>query len=84
MVGTIQGPILRIYTHVNFEIGPMSVFRHHNIYVGKSYVRIRELWCHPSLFLRYVHDGYRTMGPSNCPVSLAFLASVLAQAGTFL
>ena len=84
MVGTIQGPILQIYTHVNFEIRPMSVYCHHNIYVSKSYVRVQEIWCHPLLFLRYVHDGYRTMSPSNCPVSLAFLASVLAQARTFL
>ena len=84
MVGPIKGNILRIYTHVNFEIGPMSVYRHHNIYVGKSYVRVREICCHPSLFLRYVHNIYRTIGPSNCPVSLPFLASVLALAGTFL
>ena len=33
---------------------------------------------------RYVHNNYRIVGPSNCPVSLPFLASVLAQARTFV
>ena len=84
MIDHIKGNILQIYTHVNFEIGPVSIHCHHNIYVGKSYVWVQEICCHPSLILRYVHNIYRTICPSNCPVSLPFLSSVLAQARTFL
>ena len=78
-IGPIEGPILRIYTHVNLKIGPLSVFRHHNIFVGKSYVWVRNFCCHPSLFLRYVNDNYRTIGPTQGPFFKLFFVSGKAR-----
>jgi len=78
-IGPIEGPILRIYTHVNLKIGPLSVFRHHDIFVGKSYVRVRNFRCHPSLFLRYVNDNYRTIGPTQGPFFKLFFVSGKAR-----
>ena len=78
-IGPIEGRILRIYTHVNLKIRPLSVFCHHDIFVGKSYVRVRNFRCHPSLFLRYVNDNYRTIGPTQGPFFKLFFVSGKAR-----
>ena len=38
--GNIMRTTLQIYTHVNLKIVPISDYHHHNIYVGRSYVRL--------------------------------------------
>ena len=66
------------YLDVNCKILPTSVYFHHNIYVGRSYVRIRGICCHSLFFLRYEHDDLSTIGTSNSPLYLHLLASVLS------
>ena len=78
-IGPIEGRILRIYTHVNLKIRPLSVFCHHDIFVTKSYVQVRNFRCHPSLFLRYVNDNYWTIGRTQGPFFQLFFVSGKAR-----
>ena len=66
-IGPNYGPKPLVYTHVNYNLGPISQFSIPQKYVCKSYVRLRKIECHPSYFSRYVHDNFGTFGPKYGP-----------------
>ena len=76
MFGAVVSPILQLYTHVDRKIVSTLDYRHHNMYIRRSYIRIKDTCCQPLFFLRYKPTRKSTMGTFNSSFYLHLLASV--------